>query len=299
MAGRNVIWRPAGGGPPLTLTDRPAGYRMLAGVTGLDAPPYEVTTEAVPGWDGEQLRSVRAEARVVRWPILIRGSTRGEFRARARHLLNLLDPAKGPGQLEITESDGQRRFLSCVYTGGLEGDSSLATSGDGTWWRAVVSWLAASPWWSDGNLRTLVFPYRSGPASTFFPILPLRLSTAQVLGATEVTNPGDVEAWPTWLLEGQSTGLTLTREDTGEFLALAGATAAGDPLRIVTEPGQQSIALLSGVNRWPNLLDGSTLWRLPAAGPDGAGVPINIAVDGAAAGTAVTLSYYPRYRTPL
>lgn len=296
MPGRNVVWHPADGTAPLTLSDRPAGYRMMAGATGLDAPPYDVTTEAVPGWDGEQLRSVRVESRRIRWPMLIAGGTRNLYRIRARRLLSKLDPTKGAGRLELQEADGTRRFLSCIYTGGLEGDGALTASGDGRWQRAVLSFLAVNPWWTDGELRTVEFPYRDGPASTFFPILPLSVSSSQVMGETGVSNPGDVDAWPIWLVEPPSLGVVLTRMDTGEVVALSGSVPASDVLQIVTEPGLQSIRLVSGQNRWPNLLDGSTLWRIPAGATP---TPISIAVDGAAPGSKVTLSFYPRYRSAL
>ncbi len=293
---RSVAWIPADGSGPIVLSDRAAGYRMLAGATGLDAPEYDVTTGPVPGLDGAQLRSVRPAPRVVRWPMMILGSTRGEYRRRARRLLNALDPAKGPGTLQVQEADGDTRLLRCVYTGGLEGDGSLTASGDGRWHRAVVSFLAPNPWWSAGAPLVRVFPYRDGPAGTFLPILPLRLSTARVLGETTLDNPGDVDAWPQWLIEPPALGVTLTRTDTGETIEIAGGIPAGDPLLIITEPGQQSIRLLSGENRWPNLLDGSTLWRIPG---DTAAVPVELLVAGAAAGTVITLTYYPQYRTAL
>lgn len=294
--GRSVAWIPADGRPAITLSDRPAGYRMLAGATGLDAPEYDVTVGAVPGLDGAQLRSVRPAPRLIRWPMLISGRTRDEYRARARRLLNAFDPAKGPGTLQVQEADGTTRLLRCIYTGGLEGDGALTASGDGRWLRAVVQFLAPNPWWAAATPITRSFPYSGGPAALFFPILPLELSVAAVLGDTTVDNPGDVDAWPIWQITPPALGVTLRRTDTDETIDLAGAIPAGDALLIVTEPGQQSIRLLSGENRWPNLLEGSTLWKIPG---EATGVPVELLVDGAAAGTLITLTYYPQYRSAL
>ncbi|WP_460407373.1 phage distal tail protein, partial [Actinophytocola sediminis] len=172
--------------------------------------------------------------------------------------------------------------------GGLEGWEDKDTGGDTTWYRLVLELYAPDAHWHDPTPITLRFAYPTGVK--WFPILPLKLGAGAVLGDATLTNPGDVDAWPTWTVTGPGTAVSLDNTTTGETLDLVGDLASGT-LVIVTEPGQQSITL-DGVDWWDKLTGSPTLWQVPPGD-----TAVSLALTGAAAGSSVQCSFFPLYRS--
>src|SRR5690606_30720906 len=71
-----------------------------------------------------------------------------------------------------------------------------------------------------------------------------QVSSGQVLGETTLTNPGDVEAWPTWTITGPASLVTITHLDTGEEFAVDpgadgidhGPLLEGEQVVVTTDP---------------------------------------------------------------
>ena len=287
---------PAKGGAPRVLNDRDNGFRVLKGITGLNAPPYVLLTSDTPLLDGQQLDDVYAAERTIVLPMLISGRTEAEFRERAKGLIADLFPFNGEATLEVAQPDGQRRRVPVMYVDGLEGSEAVDDGGI-RWWRTGIRLTALSPWWL-GDPITQRWEYAQ-PVN-FLPITPRRVSSSQVLGAATLSNPGDVQVYPTWTLTAPADSVTLTRPDTGEFFGVSHTIPAGRTLTVVTKPRETAVELDDGTSWWRYLTNGSSLWRLPApdpAHPDG--VPLSLMVGGAGVGTVLTVSYTPRYATAL
>lgn len=283
---RELIWYPDSGAP-LILTDRMAGYRVGRSVTGHGVPPVDHITDTSPLIDGEQIIDTYETGRTIQVPVMVFGPDHATYRSRLRALVSALDP-RAPGHLELAQADGQRRRIQAVYAGGLEGAEERATGGDTTWYRFVLRLYCPDPFWFDPTPVTLSFSYPE--PFTWFPFLPLRLSASSVLGEATLNNPGSVAAYPTWTITGPGTAVALDNDVTGEQLHLTGDLDGGT-LVIVTQQGQQSITL-DGVDWWDKLVDTPTMWSIPPGSTSA-----TLELTGAAVGSSVSCSFFPRYRS--
>lgn len=283
---------PAGTRWPMTniLAD---WYTLADGVSGLGAAPYVLTSDPHPR-GGARLRHVQPQARSIVWPVLVKGADHAAFtanwRAMARAFTRTL--RDGPGLLEVARPDGTARRIAVYYSNGWDGRGQTATGI--TWDSAVVTLWCEDPYWVDVQPQTV---HRETGSQVDYLVPYPSVSSSQVLGATTVENPGDVDVWPSWQITGPASVITFTREDTNEAFTLdmtetvhgpllAGetVTVSTDPPRVRSDTGEN---LASGLN-WP----AAVLWSLPPGE-----TPVTFQLDGAAPGSAVDLTFHPRYET--
>jgi hypothetical protein len=273
-------------------------YALADGVSGLGAAPYTLTSDPHPR-GGARLRHVQAQPRTVVWPVLVKGRDHVAFqdnwRALARAFTRTL--REGPGLLEVALPDGRVRQLEVHYADGWDGRGQAATGI--TWDSAVVTLWCEDPYWV--STEPVIVHRETGTQVDYLVPYP-SVSSSQVLGETTVTNPGDVDVWPTWVITGPASAITFTRQartasetdqaftltmaDTVHGVLLAGetVTVSTDPPRVRSGTGEN---LIDGLD-WP----GAVLWSLPPGE-----TPVVFQLDGAAAGSAVDLTFYPRYET--
>ncbi|MBL3670645.1 phage tail protein [Streptomyces sp. M2CJ-2] len=290
---------PAGGRWP--MTDLSADWYTLAeGVSGLGAAPYVLTSDPHPR-GGARVRHVQPQARTIVWPLLVKGADHMAFtenwRAVGHAFTRTLRPGPGgrpvsPGMLEVARPDGTARRIEVVYAEGWDGRGQVATGI--TWDSAVLTLFCEDPYWVDVVPQTV---HRETGTQVDYLVPYPSVSSSQVLGATTVTNPGSVDVWPTWRITGPATSITFTRNDTGARFTLDmtdtvhGALLAGETVTISTDPPRARSAtdenLMTGLN-WP----AAVLWSLPPGR-----TPVTFQLNGAEEGSAVDLTYYPRYET--
>ncbi|MFE6903781.1 phage tail protein [Streptomyces sp. NPDC057717] len=280
---------------PLTDIDSDI-FTLAEGVSGLGATAYELTQDPHPR-GGARLRHAQAQARTIVWPLYVQGSDHTEFLARWRALATAFTRTlrEGPGVLELARPDGTRRRIEVIYQEGLEGESKAG------YYRysdaAVISLWCEDPYWVDPEPITEHRESSAGSSSFFIPYP--TVASSQVLGATTLHNPGDVVVWPTWTVTGPASAITFTHAGTGESFTLDpnaaaighGNLLAGQQVTISTDPPrvryQTGDNWIGGLN-WPT----ASLWGL--APGDNA---VTFTLSGSGAGSAVDLSYNPRYET--
>ncbi|MFF2650393.1 phage tail protein [Streptomyces sp. NPDC058045] len=283
---------PVGGRWP--MTDLSADWYTLAeGVSGLGAAPYTLTSDPHPR-GGARLRHVQPQPRTIVWPLLVKAVDHTGFvrnwRALARAFTRTL--RDGPGLLEVARPDGSVRHIAVYYQEGWDGRGQTATGI--TWDSAVVTLWCEDPYWVDVIPQTIHRSY--GVGEDFLEPYP-SISSGQVLGATTLINPGDVDVWPQWRITGPASLITFTREDTGDSFTLNpsavghGDLLAGQQVTVSTDP--PAVRYQDGAN-WVGSLDwpGAVLWSLPPGQ-----TPVTFQLAGAEVGSAVDLTYYPRYET--
>lgn len=276
------------------MTDITADWFTLAdGVSGLGAAPYTLTSDPHPR-GGARLRHVQPQPRTIVWPVLVKGSNHTVFTANWRALARAFTRTlhEGPGALEVARPDGTVRQIAVYYSEGWDGRGQTATGI--TWDSAVVTLWCEDPYWVD--TEPAVVHRENGVGEDFFVPYPM-VSSSQVLGATTVDNPGDVDVWPTWVVTGPASAITFTREDTGDAFTLDmtatahGALLAAETVTISTDPPRVRSGtdenLIDGLN-WPD----AVLWSLPPRP-----TPVTFHLDGAETGSAVDLTFHPRYET--
>jgi len=282
------------------MTDLSAQWYTLAeGVSGLGAAPYTLTSDAHPR-GGARLRHVQPQPRTIVWPVLVKGADHLAFtanwralgRAFTRPLRRGPDGSRVPGTLEVARSDGTVRRIAVYYSDGWDGRGQTATGI--TWDSAVVTLWCEDPYWVDAE--TVTVHREQGTGEDFLEPYP-SVSSSQVLGETVVNNPGDVVVWPTWTITGPASLVTFTHEGTGESFVLDpgevghGNLLSGEQVTVRTDPAQ--VRFENGDNwvgalNWPD----AVLWGL-----DPGDNPVTFQLDGAAGGSAVDLSFNPRYET--
>ncbi|WP_409469057.1 phage tail protein [Streptomyces sp. HC307] len=278
------------------MTDVTADWYTLAeGVSGLGAAPYTLTSDPHPR-GGARLRHVQPRPRTIVWPVLVKGTDHLKFtanwRAMARAFTRTLRPTEGPGTLEVARPDGTARRIDVYYSDGWDGRGQTATGI--TWDSAVVTLWCEDPYWVDAEPVTV---HRETGTQVDYLVPFPSVSSSQVLGATTVVNPGDVDVWPAWTITGPASVITFTRGDTGDSFTLDmadtvhGPLLAGETVTVSTDPPRVRSGtgenLVAGLN-WPY----AVLWSLPPGE-----TPVTFQLDGAAAGSAVDLTFYPRYET--
>jgi hypothetical protein len=290
-----TYYDPSGGVWP--LTDPQRGWFTLAdGVSGLGAAPVEFTTDPHPR-GGARIRHVQPQPRDIVWPLHVWGETHMKFVERWRLLARAFTSTSrlGPGVLEVARPNGSRRRIAVHYRDGWEAENTRGDSVDGT---AVLSLFCEDPYWYDPDPVTV---HREHSVGEDFLVPYPSVSSGQVLGATTVSNPGDVVVWPTWRITGPASLVTFTRSDTGEAFSLDpnavghGALLAGEQVTVRTDPpqvryqdGSPDGSNWVGALNWP----GAVLWGLPPGDNQ-----VTFQLDGSGFGSAVDLTFLPRYET--
>lgn len=177
--GRTFRWVDASGNS-LLLSDRANGFEVLQGVTGLGMPGYAVDKEDLPQ-DGTLVRGVRATGRTIFLPMNVFSATRNNFLLKKQNLAYMMDPTRGPGYLYIFDG-GKSYRIKGYYSDGLTGDESSDAAGE----EGLLSWskfgltFDCDPYFEQLYVMG-IGPYGYDTGVPFFPILPVRLGTSQVL----------------------------------------------------------------------------------------------------------------------
>lgn len=283
--------------PDGTVYDLSDPRKMLAitGRKGFDGAPYDVFVDESPTVDGEIFRSARARARDLVLPVLVRSDARPDFLDLKRALLARMAPTRGLMTLTVAEPDGTRRHIFCYYVRGAEGDGDKSQTGR-NWVRYSLELRAPDPYWRG---ETLHEEWQAGNAYLFLggdqsKFLPFRVSSSQTFGETSFENPGDVDSYPIWTIVGPTNGGIVLTRTTADYptqtISLSSVLSPAQSLTIDTRPDRLTITDNSGANRWPQLDDGSTLWRITP----GTNL-ITVAVGGSNPNTRVFLDAEPRY----
>jgi hypothetical protein len=262
------------------------GWFTTVGPSGWGAVPIELVTDPLAR-GGEQVRFIRVQARNMTWPLHIWGETHQEFVSRYRRIMRAFTSTthkQAPGILTIYRPNGRARQIYAYYKEGFGGESG-------------ENWLSANPvltlycpegYWTD-TTDTIVTRANAGSTSTNFYTPFITIGTSQSLGATSVTNPGEVDAWPRWTITGPMSKITAVNNTLGVSFALTYALTEGQQIKITTNrptvrgPGDK---VLTGALDWPS----AVLWPL-APGTNA----VEFQVDGSATGTRVDLGFRARY----
>ena len=141
--------------------------------------------------------------------------------------------------------------------------------------------------WRDTTSQTVTRSYDAGTTPYLDPYP--TVSSGQVLGASQITNPGETDAWPDWVITGPAEEVVATNHTTGEEFTLTSSLAGGEPSTITTDPptvrGPAGEVLTSALT-WP----GAVLWPLKPGVND-----VEFAVNSSGVGTSIQLTYVPRY----
>lgn len=260
-----------------------ANIDVALGASGRFMPQFDITEQQVPFVPGSRLRNLQVKAREIDLPIEITGVSTSDLRNVLRNILKWFNPLLGDGQLKVIAEDGTTRLLKCRYQSGLE-----ITETGMTWIKSTLVLKAFDPFWYDVNPN--IVTYTTGTPSTFFPFFPLKLTSSTVFSGATVTNDGDVETWPIWIITGPGDTIYLNNLTTGRSLNINYSLGVGESITVDTRPGYKTITKNDGTNLFQYLSNSSSLWDLIAGSNN-----IQIQMQNATTQSAVQLSYTKRY----
>lgn len=287
---------PTGVEHPLTGLDVDTiGYAATAGVAGLGAAPVEFSTDPMPR-GGTTVRHVQPQPRLITLPIFVEGPDHTEFVDRWRTLAASFTTTRrlGPGTLQVAQPDGTRRLIDAWYQVGWDHDPDMTATAD----LVALTLYCPQPYWRDPDPTLITRTYSAGVVNFLSPFP--NVSSSQTLGATVATNPGTIEAWPTWRLTGPASALTATNNTTGEAFQLnitgfrGSALLTGETVTIVTEPPSVTGPTVAGSTNWTGALNwpSAILWGLDPGDNN-----VDFVVSGSGVGTVIEAEFYARYET--
>lgn len=284
---------------PRTIKRGGPGYFIPSpGPTGLGVTPRTLVTQKRER-GGVQVMRAGVDERTITVPIFVEGPNHSGFLTTWRGLADAFAQSSelGPGRLIFQRPDGTRREIQGWLSSGFDNDPERGI----TWDVATPSLLCPA-----GNFRdpAQIPIVRRGAAGgrSFLKRFP-RISSSQTLGASVVTNPGNVLAWPLWKITGPAGSVTAANTTRGEtwvidFQAYLGAPlGAGLVCYVNTETGEVTgpAAGPDGGTDWAGAIPWttSTLWSLNRGANN-----VTFTVTGDGASTAIEASFYADYHTP-
>jgi hypothetical protein len=280
-------------------------FAILFEREGFFNPPVEWVTEelplltycdqaSTPQQSGRKIQRLIVKEREIRMKVAVFGSTEAEVRQRFRELCQAFNPHKGEGTLTVTTPDGLTRKLKARFADGLRGLETPKTFNARKFMTDYLILVAHDPYFYS-DVTTSITLTKDQTLATFFPIFPLTLNTAGVFADTNITNSGDLEAYPIWKVYGAAnTVININNLTTGKALRLQGTALLGDAeyLIIDTNPGQLKIQKQDGTSLWNARTSDSEMWPLVR------GVnKVRIEIDSPSEFTKVELNFTTRHNT--
>lgn len=214
------------------------------GVEGLHFPKivkHRSTSRVVPG---ARLRGWRAGEREAFWPLLIHVDTSSsDYVARADAFFRTISPDR-PGTWRVGAGG---KFRELNLTGVFDSSHSYGVDPVYAGWGMYkIALEATQPFWTGSAVER--GPWKAPSSQDFRPAggTPMfYLSSSSAFGNASIPNPGDVEAFPVWTVEGPLEEIELGIGD--RVIEVPFEVSDGETLVIDTDP-RNVTATLDGVD---------------------------------------------------
>jgi hypothetical protein len=261
-----------------------SGVFVSAGVRGLGMPDATLFSSESPAVDGSRFRGYRFTAREVFWPVHIVHDPGMGWVDRDGAFWRTMRP-DAPGVWSVTDPNGNVRSLTCRWVSG--GGDALQLDPTSVGWATYGVYLVADedPFWTGAPI---IREFSAGAQVPFFDAAdspPFHISPSNLLAEATMNNPGDVDAFPIWRVDGPVT--TVTVGVMGRTIVAPLTVVEGESLTIDTRPTAQTAIRSTGVD-----VTGSLGAVDFAAIPPGASVPLTLSMTGTG---KVTASLTPRF----
>ena len=273
-------------GSTWVLSDFRSGLLLYgAGVRGLHFPKVEKhksRSRAVPGY---RLRGWQTTQRTVFWPIFVYADGSEAWRELQDSFFRTVHPEK-TGRWRVRVGDQVRELhLTGVFDDDHEDDHDPYEAG---WALYGVTLEPSQPYWRPEE-PVEVGPFRASEGEPFIPETlgpPFHISSAGTLTSAAIENPGDIDGWVEWQLDGPwNSGMELGVG--GVNFTVPFAVPDGETLLIYSDPRADTTALMDGVDKTEQL-------GLVDFGPVPAAGETQLHIDGVGEGS-VTARLWPGY----
>ncbi|HLP97651.1 MAG TPA: hypothetical protein VK149_04320 [Sideroxyarcus sp.] len=262
--------------------DGSEGYNVTTGLRGLGVPSTDVRIDNSAG-DGGTWRSTRRGLREIDLPLVILGADRDETEEKLRRLAKALSDRYGTPYLRADYADGSAYTIEVHYTGGAE--TVFGADANETFVRWPITLSCPDPFWTSVQSVQFSLGYQSGNRGLLPRLDQLQVAPSGILGAYQVENTGDVEAYPVWTLTGTATNVSITLNGVG-FTYTETMTSSS---RVTINTRLATVADASNNNKYAFLGAAPKLFALPPGTST-----INITVSGADTSTVISGYFNPR-----
>jgi hypothetical protein len=217
-------------GSSWNLNDREGGVVLLRnGVEGLHNPQITKHSTVAPAIPGKRSRGWRVEPREVFWPIHLWADGSDAWLERNSAFMASIHPDRA-GKWTVTAGQSTRSIeLTGVYDTPFRYEIDPLVYG---WANYPITLEAEQPYWTGKTIRR--GPWRAPQSSPFFPGPSFTISSSSAFGSATIPNPGDVDAWGVWWVDGPLDAIEL---GIGSALIIPPFNLPeGQTLRIDTDP---------------------------------------------------------------
>jgi len=156
----------------------------------------------------------------------------------------------------------------------------------------MLRFWCPSPFWYDPVLASFTYALPTSLGLSVPMSIPLSLAAGAATGSVWVTNTGDVDSWPTIIIDGPSDSPTITNVTTGKVLTITQALDASDSIAVDMENAtvyfyDSSTGITTDIRS--GMSAASEFWPLVPGENE-----ISIGVTNPAGGS-VTIQFYNRY----
>lgn len=247
------------------------GYTLLLNRNGAEMPPLELVEDEIPFESGSIWRQTNIQARTISLGLLIAGASKSDLNDKKRKLRAAL--GAGAVRLYAKMSDGYR-YLTCRYSGGMEGEENKDTMGT-TLQKYVVSFRAFFPFWQKAVKNSFVFTH------------PDALPTKKI---TVTNNSTASECYPEFYISGPGVNPKIENKTTGKSFQLnVNLATSSDYVYVNAKPGERVIRDKNGVISWNLLSTGlNQFWPLVPGDND---IMVNFTGGGVSPATSTTMLF--------
>lgn len=196
------------------LSSGRSGVYLRPGLRGMSMPPIVRYTQKSPAVAGSLYRGSIVDEREVFWPLkLYQFSGSQDWLDHNRRFWRSLHPGR-VGKWTVTQPSGEYRSLTCrlvddgSFTWGSDTDLDPEIAGFANY---GINLVAEQPYWV-GPDKSISWrpegspqPFFSPPGSTSV----FSIGSSNAVFGARIENPGDVDAWPTWVVNGPFTSATV------------------------------------------------------------------------------------------
>lgn len=191
-----------------SLSDPKSGIVLLPGVRGLGSVTASRHSTTSPAAAGSRYEGTSVLDREVFWPLHIYSDGGSiDWMLRDRAFWAGMDP-KDTGVWTVTHPDGKHRSLTLRFL--TDGDHSRAQDPMVRGWDTYgVTLVAEQPYWAgDPVVNSFIGPV--DPLPFFEPDGPqlVNIATSYSAANARMDNPGDVESYPRWFIDGDTTAVS-------------------------------------------------------------------------------------------
>lgn len=286
-----LIYRMENNGDSIVLNNiLPKDFFKAAGATGLGVAPTKLNLRE-GALAGSKFRGSKRTTRYIDLPLIIFGDNAQAIEDKMRRLVRLWNDTYTSPMLIAKYEDGTEWSTEIHFAGGADPVYGTEDTDGKTFAKWLVSLAAPDPYFTS-NTPVSMETVRAANAGRGLirtgggGLSRLRLSSSQSIGTVEIDNPGDVDAFPIWVVKGPGDSFQATRAIDGASF-LFDASLLTDTITFNTKT--KKVTDQTGANRYGNLPGAPVLFSIPAGTSS-----VSVLIPNATSDTKIDMSFYPR-----